>query len=123
HPHARLQYVFAYDEGGEFTDLSGHLDENRLRWEADDADYMLYAVFGDKTGQKVKRAAPGGEGLTLDHYSKEAFEYYTAPYDVFRNMKGALRAVFNDSYEVYGTDYTPRFFEEFEKLRGYDLAP
>ncbi|RNL78126.1 glycoside hydrolase [Sinomicrobium pectinilyticum] len=124
HPHTRLQYVFAYDEGGEFTDLSGHLDENRLRWEADDADYTLYAVFGDKTGQKVKRAAPGGEGLTLDHYSKEAFEDYAKPYDTaLKDMKSKLRAVFNDSYEVYGTDYTPRFFEAFKKLRGYDLAP
>ena len=28
---------------------------------------------------------------------------------------------FNDSYEVYNADWTPRMFEEFEKYRGYKL--
>ncbi|MGS2741266.1 glycosyl hydrolase [Sinomicrobium sp. M5D2P17] len=124
HPYARLQYVFAYDEHGDFLDLTGHLNGNHLRWKANNNNHMLYAVFDDNTGQKVKRAAPGGEGFTLDHYSKEAFEDYARPYDtVLKGIKSKLRAVFNDSYEVYGTDYTPRFFEEFEKRRGYDLAP
>jgi hypothetical protein len=38
---------------------------------------------------------------------------------------GGLRAFFNDSYEVDDAageaDWTPRFFDEFEKRRGYDL--
>lgn len=32
----------------------------------------MYAVFSGKTFQKVKRAAPGGEGFTLDHFSPDA---------------------------------------------------
>jgi hypothetical protein len=32
-------------------------------------------------------------------------------------------AVFSDSLEVYGTDWTDDFLEEFRKRRGYDIAP
>ena len=33
-----------------------------------------------------------------------------------------LRAVFNDSYEVYQANYTPEFLDEFQQRRGYDLT-
>lgn len=81
-------------------------------------------MFAGKTGQKVKRAAPGGQGFTLDHYSSEALRDYIEPYDeAFKHLDNKPRAVFNDSYEVYGTDFTPQFFEEFNNRRGYDLKP
>lgn len=123
HKLAQLQYVFAYTDGEKYSDLTPNLDGNHLYWKAGDHHYTLYAVFNDKTGQQVKRAAPGGEGFTLDHYSKEAFDAYTQPYDkALKGMEGDIRAIFNDSYEVYGTDYTPGFFELFKKRRGYELA-
>ena len=121
---ASLNAVLAYDTAGNFKDLTKEVREGKLSWTPEDASYTVYALFTGKTGQKVKRAAPGGAGYTLDHYSKEAFEDYIQPYDsAFAEIKGQLRAIFNDSYEVYGTDFTPKFFEQFEKLRGYDLKP
>jgi len=33
------------------------------------------------------------------------------------------RAVFCDSLEVYGSDWTSAFLAEFQKRRGYDLKP
>ncbi len=58
----------------------------------------------------------------MDHYSPEALNAYVVPFnEAFKGREGKLRAIFNDSYEVYGTDFTPRFFEEFKTLRGYDL--
>ena len=38
------------------------------------------------------------------------------------NIEG-VRALFNDSYEVYGADYTSTFITEFEKRRGYSPKP
>ena len=72
------------------------------------------------TGQDVKRAAPGSEGLALDHFSKPAFLNYTEPFDRVLGQTGGLRprSVFNDSYEVYGADGTPGIFDEFEKFHG-----
>lgn len=119
---AQLLSVSAYGTDGSYLDLTSQLKGNLLNWKAKKTDYTLYAVFAGKTGQQVKRAAPGGKGYTLDHYSEEALNAYVVPFDkALAGFEGKLRAIFNDSYEVYGTDFTPQFLQEFEKLRGYDL--
>ncbi len=119
---AHLLYVVAYGSNGTYANLTDIVKENQLKWKAKKTDYTLYAVFSGKTGQQVKRAAPGGKGYTLDHYSEEALNAYVVPFNnAFKGREGKVRAIFNDSYEVYGTDFTPRFFEEFKTLRGYDL--
>jgi len=142
---AELLYVVAYGSDGSIVDLTNdlknkktnvndkglegssiklpsNLQPNLLNWKAKKTDYTIYAVFSGKTGQQVKRAAPGGNGYTLDHYSTEALKAYVAPFnDAFKGREGKIRAIFNDSFEVYGTDFTPNFFDEFKNLRGYDL--
>ena len=77
------------------------------------------------TKQKVKRAAPGGEGYVIDHFDHDAVAHYLARFDTaFVNQQVAFpRVMFNDSYEVYGADWTPKLYEEFEARRGYDLRP
>lgn len=76
-----------------------------------------------KTAQKVKRAAPGGEGFVIDHFDKDAVAHYLSRFDTaFVNQQVPFpHTFFNDSYEVYGADWTPRLFEEFKARRGYDL--
>jgi hypothetical protein len=75
------------------------------------------------TKQKVKRAAPGAEGWVLDHFNKDAIHRYFMPFDSLFLLKNiSVRAIYNDSYEVYGANWTPQFFEKFKILRGYDLA-
>lgn len=78
-----------------------------------------------RTAQKVKRAAPGGEGFVIDHFDKGAVARYLARFDsVFSYYQAAFpHTMFNDSYEVYGADWTPKMYEEFEQRRGYDLRP
>lgn len=118
----KLLYVVAYGKNGSYVNLTEIVKENQLTWKAKKTDYTIYAIFEGKTGQQVKRAAPGGKGYTLDHYSTDALNAYVKPFnEAFDAMEGNIRAIFNDSYEVYGTDFTPQFFQEFEKRRGYDL--
>jgi len=78
------------------------------------------------TRQQVKRAAAGSEGWVLDPFSHQAVATHlkavaaplvksfgsTPPY-----------AVFSDSLEAYGADWTPNLPAEFRKRRGYDLLP
>jgi hypothetical protein len=78
------------------------------------------------TGQLVKRAAVGSEGWVLDPFSHQAVSHHlesvgeplvkafgpTPPY-----------AVFSDSLEAYGSDWTPALPVEFKRRRGYDLLP
>lgn len=74
------------------------------------------------TGQMVKRACPGGEGLVIDHLSKPAILDFLSFFDSAAFIsKGNIRAVFNDSYEAYGANWTGNFSEEFEKRMGYKL--
>ena len=78
------------------------------------------------TRQKVKRPARGGEGLVLDHFSKSAFDYYAKFfYEVFSKPENnrLLRAFYNDSYEVFGANWTDNFESIFSSRRGYSIAP
>ncbi len=121
---AQLIHVLAFGKNGDYIDLTPEIKEGVLNWKAKGTDFTLYKVFIGKTGQQVKRAAPGGQGFTVDHYSNAAFNAYIQPFDkAFKDHGDKLRAIFNDSYEVYQTDFTPDFFEAFEKRRGYDLKP
>lgn len=76
------------------------------------------------TGQKVKRAAPGGEGFVIDHFNREAIDFYCKRfYKAFSQCELKPRALYNDSYEVFGADSTLPILEKFRSLRGYDLEP
>ena len=121
---ATLNYVLAYGESGAYLDLTSELKDSKINWEAKDDNYTIIAVFTGKTGQQVKRAAPGGNGFTLDHYSEEALNTYVQSFgEAFIGFSGKIRSIFNDSYEVYGTNFTPNFFDAFQKCRSYDLKP
>ena len=98
--------------------------DGTLSWVAEKQDWEIYAAFCGKTLQKVKRAAPGGEGLTFDHFSKEALTRYLSRFDsAFNKSNHGVGSFFNDSYEVYGTNWSASIFKEFEQRRGYSLQP
>ena len=66
------------------------------------SDWKLYAMFQGWHGKMVERAAPGGEGYAIDHFSQTAISDYLHRFD--KAFKGqdvsGIRAYFNDSYEV-----------------------
>jgi len=77
------------------------------------------------TGQQVKRAAVGAEGNVLDHYSRAAMEKHMEVVGTPLAAAGGgnIRAMFCDSLEVYDSNWTASFREEFQRRRGYDLTP
>jgi hypothetical protein len=81
------------------------------------------ALAGAPTQMKVKRAAPGGEGLVLDPYSSAALAHYLAPFTkAFEGFpRGALRAQFHDSFEYYEASWSPVLPAKFRELNGYDI--
>jgi len=121
---ALLQAVTAYNENGEILNLLSKMQpDGKLNWSPGNGTWNIYAAFSGKTRQLVKRAAPGGEGFTLDHLDKNSVNVYLKRFsDAFNNKPQGIRSFFNDSYEVYGATWTPTFFQEFRKNRGYDLA-
>ncbi|MBO9672444.1 MAG: glycoside hydrolase [Sphingobacteriaceae bacterium] len=121
---AQLQALTAYGTNGEVLDLFSKVQtDGSLNWSPGSGSWDIYATFAGKTRQMVKRAAPGGEGFTLDHLDKNAVDVYLKRFsDAFGDKPQGLRAFFNDSYEVYSATWTPTFLQEFKKNRGYDLA-
>ena len=81
------------------------------------AVYIKYGVM------RVKRAAPGGEGLVIDHFDKTAVANYLKHIEeAFERTKTPYpHTFFNDSYEVADATWTPTLLQEFEKRRGYKL--
>lgn len=121
----KLNIVTAYNEKNEAIVLTDKItNDGSLNWKPDSGKWTVYTVFTGKTLQKVKRAAPGGEGYTLDHFSPDATKDYLKTFDkAFGNSNYGVRSFFNDSYEVFNADWTPDFTNEFKKRRGYDLSP
>lgn len=120
---AKLSRLMAYDGKGKCLDLTSKVNEGKLTWKAPAGEWQLIALFEGKTLQKVKRAAPGGEGYVMDHLNPKAVKNYFAKFDQAfkKSQTNWPRSFFNDSYEVYGADWTPGLLEEFAKRRGYRL--
>jgi hypothetical protein len=123
-----LKALMAYSDSKAVVDLTGKVDANgKLNWTAPSGNWTIYALFEGLHGKMVERAAPGGEGYAIDHFSATASSDYFKKFD--ESFKGYdisyLRSFFNDSYEVDDArgqgNWTPQFFEEFKKRKGYDL--
>lgn len=122
---AKLQAIIATN-GDTRIDITSKLNnDTTLSWKApvDKGEWTVYAIFSGRTFQKVKRAAPGGEGLVLNHYDSVAVNSYLDRFDQAFSTSGTPfpNSFFNDSYEVYGSDWADNILEEFYKDHGYRL--
>lgn len=148
-PYCKLQKVMAYWQGNPY-DVTAFVKDGILTWspaeqlkeriksssnktgkkvlklrlkEMETAQWQVIAVYVRYGVMKVKRAAPGGEGLVVDHFDKQAIAHYLKHIEeAFERTKTPYpHTFFNDSYEVEAATWTPTLFEEFEKRRGYKL--
>jgi hypothetical protein len=89
-------------------------------------DRVALFFIASHTKQTVKRPSVGAEGLVLDHFSRTATDEHLT--DVATPLLNAFGnqppfAVFSDSLEVYGSDWTRNLPAEFQKRRGYNIVP
>jgi hypothetical protein len=92
------------------------------------SDKPRVALFfvSSHTGQQVKRASVGAEGYVLDPFSHDAVAtHLRAVGEPLVKAFGSTPpyAIFSDSLEAFGADWTPNLPAEFQKRRGYDLMP
>lgn len=121
---ARLSRLMAYsDKGQKLNITSAVAADGTLNWTAPAGEWKLVAAFCGKTLQQVKRAAPGGKGLVMNHFSHPAVKNYLGRFEKAFASDNTPYPItfFNDSYEVYQADWTPDMFEQFRKRRGYKL--
>ncbi len=121
---AAVEAVQAVSAAGERIELTERVQpDGRLDWQAPTGEWRLYVLYAGRTFQKVKRAAPGGEGYVLNHYNRSAVEHYLHRFDKAFAASGAPRpdTFFNDSFEVYNSDWDRTLLAEFEAEHGYRL--
>jgi hypothetical protein len=91
---------------------------------ASEAPRTALVFIASHTGQQVKRAAVGAEGWVLDPFSHDAVATHlrTVGEPLVKAFGAAPPyAIFSDSLEAYGADWTPDLPAEFKRRRGYDL--
>ena len=126
---AVLHKVMLYTADGQAIDVTDNAKD--CKWYIDKSQISnlksqtskviaLYIKYGV---MKVKRAAPGGEGLVINHFDRKAVANYLRHIEqAFERTKTPYpHTFFNDSYEVEAATWTPTLLEEFEKRRGYKL--
>ena len=86
----------------------------------------VWFFIASRSGMMVKRPGVGAEGFVLDHYDRDALTAHLRKVgDPLMRALGSSKpyAVFCDSLEVFGSDWTGDFLDQFRKRRGYDLKP
>ncbi len=119
-----IQYAIAISTEGEKVALSDCYYGNGFKWQAPSSgSWTVYIAAAKCPMQRVKRAAPGSEGYVVNPYSINALDHYLADFDkaLARADIPKPRCFFHDSFEYYGADWSGDFFDQFKKLRGYDL--
>ncbi len=92
------------------------LEHGGLMWSVKDG-----RLEATPTGLKVKRAAPGGEGLMINPFSPAAMREYVR--DWFGRFAppggGRPRALYHDSYEYFGCTWAPELPNAWRRQHGY----
>ena len=109
--------------GNQPTELTGKIQsDGSVSWTAPEGGAKVYAISQKLNAQKVKRPALGGEGPMLNLIYSNAMPVFLRSHtEAFAKYRGAKpRAQYHDSYE-YKSEWSPDFFAQFERRRGYRL--
>ena len=117
-----------------FNDLSQAIDikskgiDGVYKFKVPEGKWVLFALVKIRGFLEVINGAPGANGPVLNHFNKSAVEgYLNRMSDTIQQHIGPLhnhiRALFTDSMELEGANWTADFESEFRKRRGYDILP
>jgi hypothetical protein len=113
---------------GQVIDLSVRKNNETIKVSIPNGKYALYSLVKINGFMQVINGAPGATGPVLNHYDKTAVKKY------LNNMSGTIekrigplsdkiRALFTDSMELEGSNWSEGIMDEFKNRRGYDLFP
>ncbi len=95
--------------------------------EVPEGEYTLAALVKINGFMEVINGAPGAAGPVLDHFNTDVINRYL--YNMSDKieaqigpLKGNIRALFTDSMELEGANWTSDMAEEFQKRYGYDIT-
>ena len=112
----------------DITDLSDRVDDEFINLFIPPGDHALISLVEITGFMEVINGAPGASGPVLDHYSEAVVSSYLRRMsETIESVTGPLsqhlRALFTDSMELEGSNWTGDMRGEFIRRRGYDLFP
>lgn len=111
------------------VDVSASLKGNTLEWSVPEGNWTILRFGFAPNGRINTHPEKEGTGLEVDKMSRAALDNHFAGLikEILHEMGPLVGDSFTtlliDSYEVGPQNWTPRFNEEFKRLRGYDLTP
>ncbi|MCF0172918.1 MAG: glycoside hydrolase family 2, partial [Bacteroidales bacterium] len=110
------------------VDLTSDFPGDTIRIDVPEGPHFLYVMVRVQSFACVINGAPGAAGSILNHLDAAAVRRYLDNMsDRIENRLGPLsdhiRALFTDSMELEGCNWTEDFEEEFLRRRGYDIMP
>ena len=116
------------DSLDQVIDLSDQIASGYIKIKVPRGNYTIYSLVQTRAFLEVINGAPGANGQVLNHFNKAAVEkYLNHMSDPIQKrigpLKGRIRAMFIDSMELEGANWTYDMADEFKKRRGYDLLP
>jgi len=119
----------AIQSTSEITDLiASFKKENRLELEVPAGSYELVYGILQRSNREVMHGAPGAAGPVMNHYESEITRAYLNRLNKISEDTGTplselLRALFCDSIELDGANWTEGFEELFFESYNYRLEP
>jgi len=110
------------------TDLTDQSGNETIKVSIPKGNHALYGLVRINGFMQVINGAPGATGPVLNHYNQAAVRKYllhmsseiekrTGP------LSGNIRALFTDSMELEGANWSADLMDEFKRRRGYDIYP
>jgi len=103
--------------------------DGKFQVQVSEGVHVLYVGAWQEAFRKVTHGAPGSAGKVLDHFNKEAVQHYLDKFTeslapaLGGKLGNSIRALFVDSIELSGANWTTGFAEIFKKRCGYDIEP
>ncbi|NQU51409.1 MAG: hypothetical protein HQ522_02610 [Bacteroidetes bacterium] len=112
----------------EIIDITSIVKDNKLVYKTANKDFVLVFVYNERNFKSVYHGSPGADGPIMDHYKTEAVLGYLNRLKVIEKETGLslselVRALFCDSIELGGSNWTDDMKELFLTRNGYDISP
>jgi len=108
--------------------LSKVTGEKTFKVSVPEGKHAIYGLIKINGFMQVINGAPGATGPVLNHYDQGAvMKYLEHMSSEIEKRTGPLsqniRALFTDSMELEGSNWSSDLMDEFKKRRGYDISP
>ncbi len=112
----------------EIIDITSNVRNNKLVYKTINKDFVLVFVYNERNFKSVYHGSPGADGPIMDHYKTEVVLGYLNRLKVIEKETGLslselIRALFCDSIELGGSNWTDDMKEQFMARNGYDITP